>query len=109
MIIADSNEQLKIPPRSILSKSADDLNHKYGLIGEERRRSTILGEHEPSAKSRKVNNTSTIAFMLMITTSIFNNMLMLNLGRQGTTRNEGILSYNTKADTVAILDNTWKR
>ena len=101
--------QLKIPPRSILSKSADDLNHKYGLIGEERRRSTILGEHEPSAKSRKVNNTSTIAFMLMITTSIFNNMLMLNLGRQGTTRNEEILSYNTKADTVAILDNTWKR
>ena len=68
-----------------------------------------MGEHEPSAKSRKVNNTSTIAFMLMITTSIFNNMLMLNLRRQGTTRNEEILSYNTKADTVAILDNTWKR
>ena len=67
-----------------------------------------MGEHEPSAKSRKVNNTNTIAFMLMITTSIFNNMLMLNLGRQGTTRNEEILSYNTKADTVAILDNTWK-
>ena len=67
-----------------------------------------MGEHEPSAKSRKVNNTSTIAFMLMITTSIFNNMLMLNHGRQGTTRNEEILSYNTKADTVAILDNTWK-
>ena len=67
-----------------------------------------MGEHEPSAKSRKVNNTNTIAFMLMITTSIFNNMLMLNLGRQGTTRNEEMLPYNTKADTVAILDNTWK-
>ena len=64
-----------------------------------------MGEHEPSAKSRKVNNTSTIAFMLMITTSIFNNMLMLNLGRQGTTRNEEILSYSTKADTVATHGN----
>ena len=40
--------------RSLLSKSNDELNHKYGLIGEDHRRSTILDD-QPSAKSRKVN------------------------------------------------------
>ena len=41
--------------RSLLSKSNDELNHKYGLIGEDHRRSTILDEQLPSTKSRKVN------------------------------------------------------
>jgi len=41
----------RLGSRSILSKSNDELNHKYGLIGEERRGSTIL-----DAKSRKDSN-----------------------------------------------------
>ena len=45
---------LAMPSRSLLSKSNDELNHKYGLIGDDRRRSTILDD-QPSAKSRKVN------------------------------------------------------
>ena len=47
--------------RSILSKSNDELNHKYGLIGEERRGSTIL-----DAKSRKVNCITVIKLLQLL-------------------------------------------